>query len=75
MAVTVESMRTCVPVSIPRSLASCNSTAFSRSQVLASILLMALCSADFFGTRHGSTRAKRCMVRESCSANSNSRYE
>ena len=75
MAVVVESMRTCVPASMPRSLASCNSTASSRSQVLASIMLMALCSDDFFGTRHGSTRAKRCVLRESRSANSNSRYE
>ena len=44
---TVLSIRTCVPDSIPRCLASCNSTPLRRS---ASIAPTALCNADFEGT-------------------------
>ena len=73
VSVTVLSMRTCVPDSIPCCLASCNSTPLIACHVSASIAPTALCNADFFGTRNGSTRAKRCTEAESSSANSNPR--
>ena len=74
-SVAVESMRTCVPDSIPRCLASCTSTPLIASQVSASIAPTALCSADFFGGLNGSIRAKRFVESESISLNSSSRYE
>ena len=64
-SVAVESMRTCVPDSIPRCLASCTSTPLIACHVSASIALMALCNADFFGGLNGSIRAKRCVDAES----------
>ena len=70
-SVAVESMRICIPDSIPCCLASPHRHAVDRLPSGGSSAPMALCSADFFGGCRGSTRAKRLADAESASANSN----
>ena len=71
--VTVLSIRSRFPVSIPAALATPSKCRLMRSQVVALTAPSAACSADFFGSRAVSTRAKRCAERESRNANSSPR--
>ena len=73
VSVTVLSMRTRWPVSTPAPCAARNRQRLTRSQVSARTVPTVACSADFFGTRIASTRAKRRTDRESRKVNSRPR--